>query len=115
MLALTVSSSRYRHLGIGKMACVRKYRGSWVVDWRDPVTKKRCIESVEENSRDAAKRRLSEILKSGERSANKRLTFKEYGTYWLENCAMGNIKDSTYEEYERSLTLHLYPVFGEKP
>ena len=97
------------------MACVRKWRGNWVVDWRDPVTRKRCIETVEDNNRDAAKRRLSEILKSGERGANKRLAFKEYGTYWLENCAKGNIKESTYEEYERSLRVHLYDVLGEKP
>ena len=33
------------------MACVRKYRGHWVVDWRDPITKKRAIEAVEEDTR----------------------------------------------------------------
>jgi hypothetical protein len=97
------------------MACVRKYRGSWVVDWRDPVTKKRCIENVEENTRDAAKRRLSEVLKSGERSANKRLTFKDYGTWWLENCAKGSIAESTYQEYEAVLKNHVYPLLGSKP
>ena len=66
------------------MACVRKYRGHWVVDWRDPITKKRAIEAVEEDTREAAKRRLAEILKTGEQVGSK-ATFKEYGDWWLEN------------------------------
>ena len=96
------------------MACVRKYRGHWVVDWRDPITKKRAIEAVEEDTRDAAKRRLAEILKTGEQVGCK-ATFKEYGDWWLENCAKGAIKDSTYQEYEAVLRKHVYPLIGSKP
>lgn len=96
------------------MACARKYRGHWVVDWRDPITKKRAIEAVEEDSREAAKRRLAEILKTGEQVGNK-ATFKEYGDWWLENCAKGAIKDSTYQEYEAVLKNHVYPLLGSKP
>ena len=82
------------------MACVRKWRGSWVVDWRDP-SGKRFIETVDGN-RDAAERRLAEVVRTGKQPANKRLTFKEYAEEWLETYAKGNIKASTYEEYERS-------------
>ncbi len=96
------------------MACVRKYRGHWVVDWRDPITKKRAIEAVEEDTRDAAKRRLAEILKTGEQIGSK-ATFKEYGDWWLENCAKGAIKESTYQEYEAVLKNHVYPLLGSKP
>jgi integrase len=96
------------------MACVRKYRGHWVVDWRDPITKKRAIEAVEEDTREAAKRRLAEILKTGEQIGSK-ATFKEYGDWWLENCAKGAIKDSTYQEYEAVLKNHVYPLIGSKP
>jgi integrase len=96
------------------MACVRKYRGHWVVDWRDPITKKRAIEAVGEDSREAAKRRLAEILKTGEQVGSK-ATFKEYGDWWLENCAKGAIKDSTYQEYEAVLKNHVYPLLGSKP
>ena len=39
------------------MACVRKYRGKWSVDYRDPITKKRHIESVDEDTRDAAQKK----------------------------------------------------------
>lgn len=95
------------------MACVRKWRNKWVVDWRDP-NGKRFIETVD-GDRDAAKRRLGEILKAGEKSASKRLTFEAYGEWWLENCARGSIKDSTYREYEAALKNHLNPVFGSKP
>jgi integrase len=96
------------------MACVRKYRGHWVVDWRDPITKKRAIEVVEEDTREAAKRRLAEILKTGEKIGSK-MTFKEYGDWWLENCAKGTVKASTYQEYEAVLKNHVYPLLGSKP
>jgi integrase len=96
------------------MACVRKYRGHWVVDWRDPLTKKRAIEAVEEDTRDAAKRRLAEILKTGEQIGSK-ATFKEYGDWWLENCAKGAIAESTYQEYVAVLKNHVNPLIGSKP
>ena len=95
------------------MACVRKWRGSWVVDWRDP-SGKRSIETVD-GGRDSAERRLAEVVSTGKQSASKKLTFKDYGEWWLENCAKGNIKASTYEEYERALKVHLYPLFGSRP
>jgi integrase len=95
------------------MACVRKWRGAWVVDWRDP-SGKRFIETVD-GDRDAAERRLAEVVHTGKQPASKRLTFKDYAEQWLESSAKGNIKDSTYEEYERSLKVHLYPLFGSKP
>jgi integrase len=96
------------------MACVRKYRGKWVVDWRDPRSGKRFIETVD-GDRGDAKRRLAEVLKAGEKSASKRVTFEDYGQWWLENHARGSIKDSTYREYEAALKNHLIPVFGPKP
>jgi integrase len=95
------------------MACFRKYRGKWVVDWRDPITKKRRIEEVEENTRDAAKRRLAEVIKTDERVTGK-ITFEEYGNWWLENCAKGTVKASTYQEYESVLTNHVYPLLGSR-
>jgi len=94
------------------MACVRKYRGSWVVDWRDP-SGKRFIEAASDKG--AAEKRLAEVIKSGKAPASKRLTFKEYGDWWLENVAKPAIKASTHDEYERALRVHVYPLFGAKP
>jgi integrase len=94
------------------MACVRKYRGSWVVDWRDP-SGRRFIEAAED--KEAAENRLAEVIKSGKAPASKRLTFKEYGDWWLENCAKSAVKESTYQEYEAVLKNHVYPLLGSKP
>jgi hypothetical protein len=80
------------------MACVRKYRGSWVVDWRDP-TGKRFIEAAED--KEAAENRLAEVIKSGKAPASKRLTFKEYGEWWLENCAKSAIKKAPTRSMNR--------------
>lgn len=93
------------------MACIIKRRGSWVVDWRDPVTKKRCREVCKD--RDSAKRRLAEVLKSGER-IGLRATLKEYGDWWLEHCAKHSVAASTYQEYAAVLKNHIYPVLGER-
>lgn len=94
------------------MACIRKWRNKWVVDWRDPGGK-RIIETVK-GDRSAAKRRLGEILKREEQSANNKLTFKQYAEWWLANCAKSSIKESTYVEYERVFKVHLYPLFGPR-
>jgi len=95
------------------MACVRKWRRKWVVDWRD-IGGKRHIEAVEGN-REAAEERLAAIIKTGKKPINNQQTFKEYAEWWLENCAEGNIKDSTLTEYKAVLKNHVYPVFGLRP
>ena len=95
------------------MACIRKWRGSWVVDWRDPNTRKRTIEAAFD--KDAAERRLAEVLHTGKLGASKRVTFKDRGDWWLENVAKSQIKASTYQEYEAVLRNHIYPLIGSKP
>src|SRR5262249_54918377 len=92
------------------MACVRQYRGKWIVDWRDEK-KKRHLDQVANEAEGL--RRLAELKENDMKAPNKN-TFEEYGNWWLENCAKGEIEDSTYEEYERALRLHLYPVLGSK-
>ena len=95
------------------MACVRKWRGKWVVDWRDP-TGKRFIETVDGNREDA-ERRLAEVVGAGKQAAPKRLTFEEYGKFWLENVAVGTIKATTFQEYEAVLRNHANPLLGSRP
>jgi len=94
------------------MACVRKWRDNWVVDWYDE-NKKRHIEKIE-GGREDAEKRLAEVIKGGKKSPNNNQTFKQYAEWWLENCAKGEIKESTHEEYEAVLKNHLYPAFGSK-
>ena len=92
------------------MACIRPYQGKLVVDWRDDLGK-RHREVVKD--REAGKKRLGQILRSGEKASSKK-TFKQYADWWLENVAKGNIADSTYQEYEAVLRNHVYPKFGDK-
>jgi len=94
------------------MACIRKWRGKWVVDWYDD-SKKRHIEQVDPSTREQAEKRLAEIVRAGKMAVTNQ-TFKQYGDWWLENCARDEIKESTYEEYSSVLKRHLYPTFGPK-
>src|SRR5262245_56754879 len=93
------------------MATVRRRRGEWVIDYYDE-NKQRHIFQVE--SQEEGFKRLAEIEGNGRKAPDKR-SFEEYGEWWLENCAKAQTKHSTYEEYERALKIHLYPVFGSKP
>jgi len=92
------------------MACVRKWRGEWIVDWYD-TTGKRHRERVESKENGFIK--LADI-EANQKQAPARGTVKEYGNWWLENHAKHSIKQSTYEEYERVLNQHVYPVLGSK-
>jgi hypothetical protein len=60
-------------------------------------------------------RTLLQKKNTGKQPASKKQTFKDYGDSWLENCAKGAIKDSTYQEYESVLRNHVYPLLGSKP
>ena len=92
------------------MACVKKRRGSWVVDWRD--SKGRRHWETQPN-REKAKERLAEILSGAEpEQLIEARTFEEYGDWWLENVAKGSIKESTYQEYKSALKKHVYPTLG---
>src|SRR5215831_15332329 len=92
------------------MATITKYRGKLHVDWRD-ASGKRHINRVD--TKEEGLRFLAE-MEANERRQPLKGSFKEYGDWWLENCAKGNIKDSSYEEYERVLRVHLYPALGTK-
>src|SRR5262245_35760114 len=95
------------------MACVKKRRGKWVVDYRDSQGRRHW---ETKDDKKAAQDRLSEILKPKDDSQlidNR--TFEQYGNWWLENCAKGAIKASTYQEYEAVLRKHVYPLLGSTP
>jgi integrase len=94
------------------MACIKKRRAKWVVDYRDSQGKRHW---ETQPNRDKARERLAEILnprEEPEQSVETR-TFQQYGDWWLENCAQGAIKASTFEEYKSVLQKHVYPTLGE--
>ena len=92
------------------MACIKKRRGKWVVDYRDSSGKRRW--ETKPNKK-AAQDRLAEII-SGDQPEQplETRTFQEYGDWWFENVAKGAIKESTYQEYGNALKKHVYPTLG---
>lgn len=94
------------------MAKIRWHQGHLIVDWRDSKGK-RHFERIPGDDRAKAKKRLGEILKSGEKAVTDE-TFKEYAEAWLENKKY-ELELSTYMEYESVLKNHFYPVIGDKP
>ncbi len=95
------------------MACIRKRRGVWVVDYRDASGKRR--RQTIKGNRDDAKERLSQVLKDEDRVEEAKQTFKEYGEEWLKTYAKTEVKESTLREYEAVFKNHLCPAFGSVP
>lgn len=94
------------------MAKIRKHQGHLVIDWRDS-NGKRHFERVPGDDKGKAKRRLGEILKSGEKAITDE-TFEEYAQDWLQD-KKAELELSTYLEYESVLKKHFYPVIGHEP
>ena len=94
------------------MACVRKYRGELVIDYRD-ANGERHIERV--SSKAAGLEKLAEITKSirqGTFDPNRaKMLFKDYAKPWLQS-RRGEITQSTVDSYEYALRVHLLPAFG---
>src|SRR5262245_42367878 len=95
------------------MACVRKYRGEFVVDYRDADGTRR-IERV--SSKSDGLEKLAEITKSlrqGTFDPNRaKMLFKDYGATWLQS-RRSEITQSTFDSYEYAFRVHLLPEFGE--
>ncbi len=95
------------------MACVRKRRGKWIIDYRDASGKRRW-ETVEGNRKDAEER-LAKIFASGKRVIDTKRAFKDHATEWLNTYARTHVKESTFREYEAVFKNHVFPVFGRIP
>ncbi len=95
------------------MACIKKRRGKWVLDYRD-ATGRRHWETVQGN-RKAAEDRLAKIIGSGYKVVDSKRTFAEYSKEWMETYARAHVKPSTQWEYDSVLRNHLLPAFGSVP
>jgi len=93
------------------MACVRKRRGRWVVDFRDSAGYRRW-ESF--RTREEAQDRLADVIPESRQqvrpAVDPNMTVKDYGERWLTGLV---VKPRTRESYEKTLRLHIFPVLGE--
>lgn len=94
------------------MACMKKRRGKWVVDWRDNQGRRHWETRSDKKS---AGDRLAEILKDQGKTpvVIDDRTVKEYGEWWLETIDRPTIKASTHQEYEIALRKHVYPTLAD--
>jgi integrase len=95
------------------MACVRKRRGVWVVDYRDVSGQRRTPGFKTRREADEA---LAKIIRAGRpTAADTKRKFEEFALGWLETYVKPNCKESTYWEYESVVRNHLIPEFGQIP
>lgn len=107
-------SFRDRTKGVSDMACVRRRRGRWVIDFYDQNGVRRW-ETLEAGvAKKQANERLGEIEREVRRGSfipYKQLpTFKEVADDWLEGKKT-DIRHSTYGQYSGHLENHLKPFF----
>jgi len=95
------------------MACIKKKRGKWTIDYRD-VTGRRRWETVQGTRKDAEDR-LAKIIGSGYKVVDSKRTFEDYAKEWMEIYAKAHVKASTQWEYDSVLRNHLLPAFGSVP
>ena len=91
------------------MACIKKRRGKWVVDYRDTEGRRRWV--TIEGNRDDAEQAMAKIINGGKRPLDRKATFQEWADQWLKIEAKARLKRSTYLEYESALDNHLLPIF----
>lgn len=94
------------------MACVKRRRNRWVVDFRDHDGRRRWESyKTREQADDALKRRIGE-LKSGTYTPPTAVpTFRELAADWLETKRGKH--PATFAGYQTEVELHLVPALGE--
>jgi integrase len=97
------------------MACIRKRRNRWTLDYRDQHGRRR-LEVVHPNTRKAAEQmlvqRLAEIGRGEYRPPREEKTFAELASAYESGHIATNIRESTAKDYRTNIRLHLAPYFG---
>jgi len=94
------------------MACVRRRRGRWVVDYRDTSGQRRWVTCS--TKRDAEKVLAEKLREAGQPTkavVDMNITIADYAVRWL-SLLENNVKPRTLRSYEENLRIHLLPLFG---
>jgi integrase len=95
------------------MACVRKRRGKWTVDYRDAWKRRRWIVCRTKREADllcAEKQR--ETRQATRPAVDPDITVARYADRWLM-LIKASVKRRTAESYEQTLKLHILPALGD--
>jgi integrase len=94
------------------MACIRKRRGKWVVDYRDSLGRRRWTTC---ETRAEAESVFSDKFREGRQGTrplvDPEITLAGYAERWLGMISAG-VKPSTLASYRRGLRRHLLPTLG---
>jgi len=100
------------------MACVRKRRGKWIIDFYDQ-SGKRHWETVGTSKKEAEEKlaqRTLDIRKGAYNPNLSKVLLVEYCKTWLETYAqVNNLKVSTVKSYRESLNNYILPLMGQLP
>jgi integrase len=93
------------------MACVRKRRGRWGVDYRDGGGVRRWVTCPTRQDAEAVlAQRLMESRQASRSSVEPNITVGEYAERWLTVIG-ASLKPRTVESYAKNLDFHLLPRF----
>lgn len=96
------------------MACIRKRRGKYVVDYRDSSGRRKwltCDTRGEADDRLAEKLREVKLM-SGVACSSPDITMSQYFTEWIDKVEQTS-KPRTAETYRDYFRIHILPEFGE--
>src|SRR5262249_49584827 len=94
------------------MACIRKRRGKWVVDYRDGAGIRRWITCETRRDADAILDEKRRESRQGTRPVvDPDITMGDYSKRWL-GIVRATVNQATYASYNNMLRLHVLPAFG---
>src|SRR6476620_12402807 len=94
------------------MACIRKRRGQWVVDFRDGGAVRRWRTfGTKREAEDFLARTIPEGRRRKRAAVPVTITLEHYAERWLRLIA-STVKPRTLMSYAGMLRLHLLPAFG---
>jgi integrase len=94
------------------MACIRKRRGKWVVDYRDGAGVRRWVTCETRRDADAILDEKRRESRQGARPVvDPDITIENYSKRWL-SIVQPAVKPATYQSYSSMLRLHILPMFG---
>jgi integrase len=94
------------------MACIRRRRDKWVVDYRDGAANRRWVTCETKREADAVlAEKLQESRQPTRPAVDPRITIASYSERWLTLLA-ASVKARTLESYNSTLRRYLLPAFG---
>ena len=94
------------------MACIRKRRGRWVLDYRDKSGVRRWeTYPTREEAEDRLAKVIPDVRARTTPVLDSNISLAEYARHWLE-VVRGSLKHSTHQLYRQILEGHILPEFG---